>query len=1051
MAHGQEGVLSKAETGGAETRNKVFGLVHIAQRILARPVAAWFLLGVGIIVTVLVSVGAWRQVRLQDETRFFARTETIRNELFQELDRYGRLLYGARALWSIHPHVTRDEWRHYVERLTLNDSYQGLRALGYIERVPSDKVESFVEEVHGDELGGHDDFGFQIYPQTSAPEHYVVRLVEPMDANRAALGYDIGSEPRRREAAEFACDADKATMTHKITLVQATRAPGVLLLLPVYATKAQATDISLRRANLSGWVYAAFVVEDLLARVGPLGGGEVDLEVFDGSEPSPEAQFIEGRRFSKPESSPASFERIASLDFGNRTWTMRFRAGPGFSRKAWFSAPGYLDAAGLGVCISLLVFGIARTLASTKRRAQELADEMTSKLRLQHHALASAKNGIFILDATREDLPIIYANPAFQEMTGHVMTEPSGKQTLPLSRNGADRPALCGVHAMLEGGAPDHAVVREYRRDGSDFWAEFRLLPVLGERGQRTHFLGIVEDVTEVKRAAQQLASAEQRYHELVDNLNVGVYRNTPGDEGRFLEANPSLIAMFEASSREELMRHRVSDLYIDAQRRREFSELILEQGFVRDVELELKTLRGRRFWASVTATMRTDVKGEVYFDGVITDITERKRSEQALRESQERFALAVRGTNDGIWDWNVLTNEVYFSPRWKAMLGYEEHEVENSFAGWESLLHPEDRESSLGAIQAYFSGETASFELEHRLRHKDGSYRWILARGVALRDAQGKPLRMAGSHVDLTSRRQVEEQLRLAYREVAQSQEALRDTVSQLKASHNELQQTQLQLIQAAKMESIGTLAAGIAHEVKNPLQTIVTGLDYLQGSLPSRSENVETALNDMRDAVWRANNIVRELLQFSADTAFELTKGDLNEVMSRSLWLVNSELVASSIHAVCELEPGLPAIRMDARKMEQVLLNLFINALQAMGKDGTLQVRTWSVRLAEDSQVLPSVAARFSPGDQLVLAEVQDTGPGIAQQHMARIFDPFFTTKPVGQGTGLGLSIVRKIIDFHDGSMEVRNASEGGVVVTLAFRAWEDNYEQKANHDSG
>ena len=130
---------------------------------------------------------------------------------------------------------------------------------------------------------------------------------------------------------------------------------------------------------------------------------------------------------------------------------------------------------------------------------------------------------------------------------------------------------------------------------------------------------------------------------------------------------------------------------------------------------------------------------------------------------------------------------------------------------------------------------------------------------------------------------------------------------------------------------------------------------------------------------------------------------------------------------------------------------MNLFINALQAMDKDGTLQVRTWSVRLAEDSQVLPSVAARFSPGDQLVLAEVQDTGPGIAQQHMARIFDPFFTTKPVGQGTGLGLSIVRKIIDFHDGSMEVRNASEGGVVVTLAFRAWEDNYEQKANHDSG
>jgi PAS domain S-box-containing protein len=189
---------------------------------------------------------------------------------------------------------------------------------------------------------------------------------------------------------------------------------------------------------------------------------------------------------------------------------------------------------------------------------------------------------------------------------------------------------------------------------------------------------------------------------------------------------------MFDAASKEEFLEHSVSDFYVDPARRQGFIDKMIQVGFVKDEELELKSLRGRTFWAAVTATMKTDKQGTAFFDGVIVDITERKVAEEAVRESQERFALAVRGTNDGIWDWNMVTNEVYFSPRWKSMLGYEEREVENTFAGWERLLHPEDHARALGVIQAYFSGQSVTYELEHRLRHKDGSYRWILTRGVA-------------------------------------------------------------------------------------------------------------------------------------------------------------------------------------------------------------------------------------------------------------------------------------------------------------------------------
>jgi PAS domain S-box-containing protein len=147
---------------------------------------------------------------------------------------------------------------------------------------------------------------------------------------------------------------------------------------------------------------------------------------------------------------------------------------------------------------------------------------------------------------------------------------------------------------------------------------------------------------------------------------------------------------------------------------------------------------------------------------GQIGQFIERKSMEEELREARERFELAMRGSGDGLWDWDVRTNAVYFSPRWKEMLGYEDHEVAHSYDQWESRVHPEDRQRALATIRAYFDDPSApAYVLEHRLRCKDGSYRWILARGVALRDAAGRPYRMAGSHTDITPRREMEQRLR--------------------------------------------------------------------------------------------------------------------------------------------------------------------------------------------------------------------------------------------------------------------------------------------------
>jgi signal transduction histidine kinase len=292
----------------------------------------------------------------------------------------------------------------------------------------------------------------------------------------------------------------------------------------------------------------------------------------------------------------------------------------------------------------------------------------------------------------------------------------------------------------------------------------------------------------------------------------------------------------------------------------------------------------------------------------------------------------------------------------------------------------------------------------------------------------------LAGSHVDLTERIRSAQRLQQANAALAKRSEALKKIIQKLIASHRELKETQWRLIQAAKFESAGILAAGVAHEVKNPLQTILMGLDHLDARLPAGDEELAVTMCDMRNAIRRATDIIRELLSLSAAHDFQLRAEDLNSLLERSLLLVQTELSAAHIQVVRGLAPDLPPAMCDHGKIQQVLINLFINAIQAMPQGGTLTVSTRRLSLSEKTGA--AFLRQFQPTDRLVAVEVQDTGTGIAEEHLPRIFDPFFTTKPVGIGTGLGLTVTKRIIDLHGGALEIENASPRGVLATIILK---------------
>ena len=426
--------------------------------------------------------------------------------------------------------------------------------------------------------------------------------------------------------------------------------------------------------------------------------------------------------------------------------------------------------------------------------------------------------------------------------------------------------------------------------------------------------------------------------------------------------------------------------------------------------------------WVRNTVVPRRDEEGHVIsYDGLIRDITARKSAEERLQKSELFYHSLVESLPQHIIRKDLYERFTFANQKFCQLIGKPLEEIvgKTDF----DFFHPE-LATKYQADDWHVLHGGKPFETVEVNQTTGGEKRYVNVIKSPIHDPQGHIIGIQGIFWDITERMRAQEQLRAAHEE--------------LRRSHGELKAAQLQLIQAAKMESIGTLAAGVAHEVKNPLATLTMGLNYLDKHTPDRTENMNLVLSEMRDAIGRADKVSRGLLDFAADQQPEVRAENLNRILEQTLALLRHELSKQQIELVVELAPDLPPVGIEKSQIQQVFVNLFMNSIQAMEKGGHLLVRTHLHRLVESRHEEGSrTSTQFFLGDTVVVAEIEDSGPGIPQENLAKIFDPFFTTKPTGVGTGLGLPVSKKIIELHGGTMQIGNRPEGGARVTIMLRA--------------
>jgi PAS domain S-box-containing protein len=496
-----------------------------------------------------------------------------------------------------------------------------------------------------------------------------------------------------------------------------------------------------------------------------------------------------------------------------------------------------------------------------------------------------------------------------------------------------------------------------------------------------------IRDITERKKFERDLKDSEEKLRNLFERVRHGLFISSK--EGKFLDCNRALLDMLEYPDKEEFLKINIAqDLYVNPEDRKALQERIKKDGYVKDMEVEFKRKNGDKITVLLTGYPIKNEKGEVVgYQGINLDISERKRIENELREANEFFMNLIESSVDGIIAADMKGNIFIFNKGAEALTGYTAEEVIGKLHI--TKIYPEGvaKEIMKKLRSPEYGGVGKFIPTQLNVVNTFGEEIPIQLSAALIYSGTGQETASVGIFTDLRPRLKMEQRL----------------------------QETHLQLVSSEKMASLGKLAAGIAHEINNPLGGILIYSSLMMEDL-SEEDSRRGDLARIVQEAGRCKEIVKSLLEFARQTEPKMEPTDINRAINDGLFFLVNQALFHNIHIVKKLDSFLPFVRGNASQLKQVFMNIIVNAAEAMYGSGTLTITTSP-----------------APDRKTAFVEFTDTGEGIPEENLTRIFDPFFTTKGVGKGTGLGLATSYGIIEDHGGKINVKSKVGEGTTFTI------------------